>query len=308
MPSSDKARKIARRQDADVRAIEREAMREARRFAVTTRAQAMRMVRQGLDPSNMIRRRFAELAPTLTRTMVAGHLTGSRRAAIQVTKHKRKAVALAAFDDTITFLQRRLGADKAAISALSGTYGGHALGVVGGMGDAVAERVQKAILDATLQGLHGRDGIALVREAFDAAGVTVDKPHLLETVFRTETSLAYSAGASNAMADPAIDEILWGYEYVTVGDDRVRPEHQALDGFRAKKDDPIWNTHNVPNGWNCRCTRVAIFIGDEEATESLPPDRVSVEVDGETVEVEPGPDDDWGFDPGKLFRELVSVN
>lgn len=43
-------------------------------------------------------------------------------------------------------------------------------------------------------------------------------------------------------------------EYITVGDDRVRPSHRNLNGFKARVDDPIWNKIHPANGWRCRCT------------------------------------------------------
>lgn len=42
-------------------------------------------------------------------------------------------------------------------------------------------------------------------------------------------------------------------EYRTQGDDRVRDEHEALNGFTAAIDDPVWNSIAPPSGWNCRC-------------------------------------------------------
>jgi hypothetical protein len=45
-------------------------------------------------------------------------------------------------------------------------------------------------------------------------------------------------------------------EYSTVGDDRVRPEHAALDGFVAHISDERWATIAPPNGFNCRCTLI----------------------------------------------------
>ena len=43
-------------------------------------------------------------------------------------------------------------------------------------------------------------------------------------------------------------------EYVTVGDDRVRPSHADLDGLKASVNDPVWNRIMPQNGWGCRCT------------------------------------------------------
>ncbi|WP_166964638.1 phage minor head protein [Yeosuana marina] len=42
-------------------------------------------------------------------------------------------------------------------------------------------------------------------------------------------------------------------KYMTVGDDHVRDEHQALHGFIAHIDDPIWDSIYPPNDWRCRC-------------------------------------------------------
>lgn len=40
-------------------------------------------------------------------------------------------------------------------------------------------------------------------------------------------------------------------EYRTQGDDRVRQEHEKLNGFIAPMDDPIWDSIAPPSGWNC---------------------------------------------------------
>lgn len=42
-------------------------------------------------------------------------------------------------------------------------------------------------------------------------------------------------------------------QYRTVGDDRVREEHAALDNVTLPPSDPFWNEYLPPNGWNCRC-------------------------------------------------------
>lgn len=41
--------------------------------------------------------------------------------------------------------------------------------------------------------------------------------------------------------------------YDTVGDDRVRPSHQELEGVVRPVDDDFWDLYYPPNGWNCRC-------------------------------------------------------
>lgn len=42
-------------------------------------------------------------------------------------------------------------------------------------------------------------------------------------------------------------------KYVTQHDDRVRPEHQLLDGIIQPINSDFWKKHYPPNGWRCRC-------------------------------------------------------
>jgi SPP1 gp7 family putative phage head morphogenesis protein len=50
----------------------------------------------------------------------------------------------------------------------------------------------------------------------------------------------------------------YNLQYRTAGDDRVRPEHAALDGVTLPQSDPFWDIYFPPNGWNCRCTVVQV--------------------------------------------------
>jgi SPP1 gp7 family putative phage head morphogenesis protein len=122
--------------------------------------------------------------------------------------------------------------------------------------------------------------------------MTIERPWSLETLVRTQTQLAYGAGQENANAAPEIQEILWGYEYATVGDDRVRPTHAAMDGVRAPKADPVWLIWTPPNGYNCRCSRIEVFAGDSLAVPKAPLEDVK-------------PDDGFAFNPGRLYRDLL---
>lgn len=44
-------------------------------------------------------------------------------------------------------------------------------------------------------------------------------------------------------------------EYRTVGDSRVRDEHENLEGTRRPVDDSFWDRYMPPNGHNCRCPK-----------------------------------------------------
>lgn len=47
-------------------------------------------------------------------------------------------------------------------------------------------------------------------------------------------------------------------QYRTAKDDKVRPEHAALDGVTLPPSDSFWDTYYPPNGWNCRCNVVQV--------------------------------------------------
>lgn len=59
-------------------------------------------------------------------------------------------------------------------------------------------------------------------------------------------------------------------KYLTVGDDRVRYEHAALDGIIRKITDAFWRTHYPPNGWGCRCDVVQLATSVAKETETIP--------------------------------------
>jgi SPP1 gp7 family putative phage head morphogenesis protein len=75
-----------------------------------------------------------------------------------------------------------------------------------------------------------------------------------------EYTRAFATGAANylrAYQNKDISDLM----YKTVGDSRVRKEHQKYDGFVAAVDDPVWDWLTTPNGWKCRCDIVEVAKG-----------------------------------------------
>lgn len=58
----------------------------------------------------------------------------------------------------------------------------------------------------------------------------------------------------------------YNLQYRTQKDDKVRPEHAALDGVTLPPLDPFWAEYYPPNGWNCRCTVVQVRKSKYPAT------------------------------------------
>lgn len=83
----------------------------------------------------------------------------------------------------------------------------------------------------------------------------------LQLVYRQNMTSAFSEGRFKQMMQ-AVD-IFPNWEYVTVGDHRVRPAHAAMDGEVRRYDDPFWNAWYPPNGFNCRCV---VEVTDKEPT------------------------------------------
>ena len=102
------------------------------------------------------------------------------------------------------------------------------------------------------------------RELTSDAGVEDLAAFELDTVFQTNAGKAYSAGRLEQMKEPGMMDALPYWQYWTVGDDRVRPEHAVLNGFTARADDPVWRKIYPPNGFNCRCSVVPILASEAD--------------------------------------------
>lgn len=86
----------------------------------------------------------------------------------------------------------------------------------------------------------------------------------LRTEFDTTISQARSAAR---WADIQEDkETLTMLQYQTAGDERVRDEHLAWEGIVRPVDDPFWDGHMPPNGFNCRCIVTQHETGSKRTT------------------------------------------
>ncbi|MCM1295692.1 MAG: phage minor head protein [Muribaculaceae bacterium] len=56
-------------------------------------------------------------------------------------------------------------------------------------------------------------------------------------------------------------------QYRTQRDDKVRPEHAALDRVTLPPSDSFWEEFYPPNGWNCRCTVTQVRKSKFEPTD-----------------------------------------
>ena len=74
----------------------------------------------------------------------------------------------------------------------------------------------------------------------------------------------HAVGTSQMAAkwvDIEADGDRYDLQYRTAGDDKVRPDHAALNGITLPPSDPFWSKYYPPNGWGCRCTAVQVRVG-----------------------------------------------
>lgn len=158
----------------------------------------------------------------------------------------------------------------------------------------VNDNLRQTVNDLILSGTPVNRAKKVLNEAFRVNGLTPDNPYHVETIYRTQSALAYSAGRWQADQHPAIQEILWGYKYITVGDSRVRMQHRMLDGVTLPKEDEFWLYFWPPNGWNCRCGIISLF---EKREIVLPPKdwKGLAEIDK-----------NFTFNPGLVFTDATA--
>jgi SPP1 gp7 family putative phage head morphogenesis protein len=91
-------------------------------------------------------------------------------------------------------------------------------------------------------------------------------------------------------------------QYRTQHDDKVRPEHAALDGVTLPISDPFWESYYPPNGWNCRCTVTQVRKSKYPATshsEAMDRGREALESDKHDI---------FRFNSGRQQKSVPDYN
>jgi SPP1 gp7 family putative phage head morphogenesis protein len=173
-------------------------------------------------------------------------------------------------DDAAGYLRDLTPVTKDTFDGLTAQYRRDAFTVAGVTDQRLIQQIRDALADVMQKGGTREDFEAAVRKLTTDAGVEQLAAFTLDTVFTTNMGKAYSLGRYEQQKQPETMKALPFWQYMTVGDDRVRPEHAVIDGFTARAIDPVWNKIYPPNGFNCRCIVIALLESEagDEASES----------------------------------------
>ncbi|MFH1605087.1 MAG: phage minor head protein [Pseudomonadota bacterium] len=280
-------RALAGKQDRDIAGLENRGIRAGTRLTTGILGRILGAYRDGTTATVTLRPAIQVWKDELTGALMLGHLLGIEAVWRDVLADF-ETVQLSAYETALRVQRQRLGLTAEQIEGLRATYDANAVRVLHTVEMNVERKLQQTMTSAIQQGLPVRDGVKVLRQQFAAQGIDPRNSFQVEAIFRTQMQLAYSAGREAAYASQEIDEILWGFRYATVKDDRVRPNHAALEGFTAKKDDPAWLTITPPGGWACRCKKIPLTRPVRGKTKSA--DVLAA-----------GTDKGFGFNPRFLF-------
>lgn len=284
---TSKERKLAKDMNDERELLENKGVPIALSLGFQLQSKVLAAYKARRNPIKVIGSLFRKTKPLLRDGMVAAHLLG-------VNRKEKQVLSLSVYTSGISAALRRSKLSRKELDRLSIKYGVEVTGVLGDMERVAKESISKTLLIIKTRGLVLAEGVKLLQENFEKLGLTPANSATLESIFRTQMQISYSAGRWQSDQDPDVQEILWGYKYVTVGDTRVRPTHAALEGVTLPKDSTIWNEIFPPNGYNCRCLAIPIFD-----TRSVVKPKSSAVIGGMTVK--PGADKGFAFNPGKVF-------
>lgn len=283
----DRTRQLHLRYIKDLQAAERNGVSNAMVLTARLRRLVFQILKSGQIPMEFASDIAKMYEPVLLQSMQTADLLGRKRAWISAESAGIKLGDI--HTAAVEFFQRH---DSQAVKEAKDTHATQALKVIGDLSRNLEAKLRDELKESILKGETLKDSKRRLQEAMDRLGLSPRNKGQIETIIRTQTQLAYSAGRWKAeRLDPDIDDMLWGYKYVTAGDNRVREEHANLDGVVLPKDHPFWNTYMPPNGYNCRCQAIPLY--DQQPIKFPPrdanPDRTFDFNPGQTLYGQPKP-------------------
>lgn len=121
-------------------------------------------------------------------------------------------------------------------------------------------------VNESLSLLYDDNGVIKPFEQFLNDARNIDEIYNRNWLWSEYNFVASSARMASKWESFMADGDRYNLQYRTQKDDKVRPEHAALDGVTLPPSDSFWEEFYPPNGWNCRCTVVQVRKSKYPAT------------------------------------------
>ncbi len=236
-------KQLVKRMDGELRRVERQAVSEARRVSRRFVNAAIKEFRE--TGKINVKTLKKELKQPLLDAMVATNLLGMKRA--KLISSQRKSLSLG-LNDTLRALKKSLNVTS--LNKVQKQFDTQALRILNDVTNSVEKSLRKIVLEEVERGSSKVKSTKALRKKFDELGLTSINDSQLTNIFNTQSQIAFQAGRYIQSREDDTEDILWGYQYFTAGDEKVRFTHEKQDGVILPKDDPYWKIWWPPNGWN----------------------------------------------------------
>lgn len=205
------------------------------------------------------------------------------------------------FQEAIAQLRAKTALSPDAFRALDAAAKAKAFSVAGLTDRYALETLREGLAQAVESGATVNDWLDRAEEFLTDRGLGTESPWHLRLVYRQNTFEAYSSGRREQMTRVAEARPFW--QYITVGDENVRPDHALLDGVIRPAGDAFWDQYYPPWDYGCRCTVVSLDAEEMAAdglsvTENPPAPPLSPDFGGESPAVANA------FDPSQARDEM----
>ena len=127
---------------------------------------------------------------------------------------------------------------------------------VGDLIKSISDTTKEALRQTLKEGIELGESIPKLAERIEVVYEDA-KGYRATLIARTENITAHNNGALNGYRQ---SEVCEKKEWKTAGDDRVRPEHIAMDGETVLLDEPFSNGLMYPSEPNCRCCILPVLF------------------------------------------------
>ena len=213
------------------------------------------------------------------------------------------------FEEAIEFLKSKINLPSSHWTDIWQKANAKGFQVAGATKQSLIDDFRKAIEDAIEQGTTLHE----LRKQFDEIVKKHGWTHhgtpgwRARIIYETNLSMAYSAGRYSQLTEPETLEAFPYWQYVHSGALPPRPEHLSWNGLIFRADDPFWDSHYPPNGWNCGCRVAPVSEGGLARQGKTGPDPVPADdprpwtdpKTGQIHMVPKGIDPGFDYNPGK---------